>query len=103
MKHLALAVSLALFAASPVFADEQQSMLKAGCVGCHKLDGKMVGPSYKDIAAKYKGQKDAVATLSDKVRKGGSGNWGTMAMMPNGPDKIADADLKAVVEWILKQ
>jgi cytochrome c len=103
MKRLAMAVLVALFAASPVLADEQQSMLKAGCVGCHKVDGKMVGPSYKDVAAKYKGQKDAVSKLSEKVRAGGSGNWGSMAMMPNGPDKISDADLKAVIEWILKQ
>jgi len=71
-------------------------------VACHAVDQKRVGPSYKDVAAKYKGQADAVAVLSAKVRTGGTGNWGQIPMTPNGPDKISDADLKAAVEWILK-
>ncbi len=76
-------------------------MAKAGCVACHVKDKKLVGPSFKDIAAKYKGQ-DATARLIEKVRKGGSGVYGPVPMSPNPPDKINDADLKAVVEWILK-
>ncbi len=74
---------------------------KGGCMGCHKVDAKLVGPAYKDVAAKYKGQADAVAKLMDRVRKGGPGNWGTTPMAASGPDKISDADLKKVIEWIL--
>jgi len=76
-------------------------MNKAGCMACHAKDKKLVGPSFKDIAAKYKGQ-DAVAKLTEKVRKGGAGSFGPIPMSPNGPDKINDADLKASVEFILK-
>ena len=66
------------------------------------MDKKLVGPSFKDVAAKYKGQADAVAKLSDKVRKGGAGVWGQIPMPPNPESKISDAELKTVVEWILK-
>ncbi|MCA0176877.1 MAG: c-type cytochrome [Proteobacteria bacterium] len=76
-------------------------MNKAGCMACHAKDKKLVGPSFKDIAAKYKGQADAPAKLFDKVRKGGSGVFGPIPMSPNGPDKIGDADLKAAVAQIL--
>jgi cytochrome c len=76
---------------------------KAGCLACHAVDKKVVGPSYKDIAAKYKGQADAAAKLADKVRKGGVGVWGPppIPMPPNPVDKISDADLKTVVQWVL--
>jgi cytochrome c len=74
---------------------------KGGCMGCHKVDAKLVGPAYKDVAAKYKGQKEAIAKLMERVRQGGPGNWGTVPMAASGPDKISDADLKKVIEWIL--
>ncbi|MDE2402543.1 MAG: cytochrome C [Burkholderiales bacterium] len=92
----ALACSFAAQAATP-----DEAMTKAGCVACHAKDKKIVGPAFKDIAAKYKGQ-DVMAKLTEKVRKGGSGVWGPIPMAPNGPDKISDADLKAVLESILK-
>ena len=79
----------------------EDAMNKAGCMACHAKDKKLVGPAFKDIAAKYKGQ-DAVAKLMEKVRKGGAGTFGPVPMAPNGPDKINDADLKAAVELILK-
>jgi len=63
---------------------------------------KLVGPSFKDVAAKYKGQADAPTKLAEKVRKGGSGNFGPIPMSANGPDKISDADLKTVIDAILK-
>ena len=74
---------------------------KNGCMNCHTVDKKLVGPAFKDIAAKYKGQ-DVVARLMDKVRKGGSGSFGPVPMAPNTPAQINDADLKAAVEFILK-
>jgi cytochrome c len=94
---LGLAGSLFAPAARADFALAQ----KSGCMGCHMVDKKLVGPAYKDVAAKYKGQKDAVAKLMDRVRKGGPGNWGTVPMAASGPDKISDADLKKVIEWVL--
>ncbi|MCE1193878.1 MAG: c-type cytochrome [Acidovorax sp.] len=98
---LALAAALALCAGAASAASPEEAMNKAGCMACHSKDKKLVGPAFKDIAAKYKG-KDVTAQLVDKVRKGGSGVFGPIPMSPNGPDKIDDADLKAAVEFILK-
>ena len=95
------AIALGVAAAAPAMASEE-IIKKARCTACHAVDQKRVGPSYKDVAAKYKGQGDAVAVLSAKVRAGGSGVWGQIPMTPNGPDKISDADLKTAIEWILK-
>jgi len=94
-----LSLLIAAFGVSAATPDE--AMNKAGCMACHAKDKKLVGPSFKDIAAKYKGQADAPAKLFDKVRKGGSGVFGPIPMSPNGPDKIGDADLKAAVAQIL--
>ncbi|MBC5785629.1 c-type cytochrome [Ramlibacter sp. USB13] len=96
---LAVAAVLALGAAQAQNAEE--AMNKAGCMACHAKEKKVIGPSFKEIAAKYKGQ-DATAKLMEKVRKGGSGVYGPIPMAPNPPDKINDADLKAAVELILK-
>ncbi|MFP8777172.1 c-type cytochrome [Hydrogenophaga sp. RWCD_12] len=103
MKAVFSAVSLAAFALSSgaAFADADAVLNKAGCMACHAKDKKVVGPAFKDIAAKYKG-KDASAQLFDKVRKGGSGVYGPVPMSPNGPDKISDPDLKEAIEAILK-
>lgn len=73
---------------------------KSGCLLCHAVDKKVLGPSYKDVAAKYKGQKDAEAKLIAKVSKGGSGTWGPIPMPANSP-KVSDADIKTLVEWVL--
>jgi len=100
--HLAIALAGVLAAGGAWAATPEEAMNKAGCMACHSKDKKLVGPSFKDIAAKYKGQADAVAKLSEKVRKGGQGVWGPVPMSPNPPDKISDADLKAAVEFILK-
>jgi len=96
---IVVAVALAPVGASAAPVDD--AMNKAGCMACHTKDKKLVGPSFKEIAAKYKGQ-DVVAKLMDKVRKGGSGVYGPVPMAPNPPDKINDADLKAAIELILK-
>lgn len=100
-KNLAFLAAALAFAATPALADPEAAMNKAGCMACHAKDKKLVGPSFKDIAAKYKGQ-DVTAKLMDKVRKGGSGVYGPVPMAPNGPDKISDADLKEAVDFILK-
>lgn len=98
---IVFAAALALASAGVMAGPVDDAMTKAGCMACHTKDKKLVGPSFKDIAAKYKGQ-DVVAKLVDKVRKGGSGSFGPVPMAPNPADKINDADLKAAVEMILK-
>ena len=72
---------------------------KLGCTVCHNVDKKVIGPAYKDVAAKYKSDKDALAKLSEKVKKGGAGVWGQVPMPPNA--QIPDADNKMLVSWIL--
>jgi cytochrome c len=97
-----LLATLAAFYIAPALADPvDDAMTKAGCMACHNKDKKIIGPSFKEIAAKYKGQ-DVTAKLTEKVRKGGSGSFGPVPMSPNPPDKISDADLKAAIESILK-
>lgn len=102
---LPLFAAAALFgglAAAPAQAqDAAQLAAKKNCLACHAVDKKVVGPSYKDVAAKYAGQKDAVDKLAAKIMKGGSGVWGPVPMAPNPPDKISDADLQAAIQKIL--
>lgn len=74
-------------------------MQKYGCSACHAVDKKIVGPAYQDVAAKYKGDKDAPAKLVQKVKAGGSGVWGQVPMPPN--SAVPDEDVKALVTWIL--
>ena len=74
-------------------------MKKSGCAACHAVDKKVIGPSYQDVAAKYQGDKDALAQLSDKVKKGGVGVWGQVPMPPNA--HVPDADIKDLVSWVL--
>ena len=97
-----LAFLLMALGAVTAHADADAILNKAGCMACHAKDKKLVGPAFKDIAAKYKGQTDAPAKLAEKVRKGGSGVFGPIPMSPNGPDKISDGDLKIALEAILK-
>ena len=99
--NLLLLASFMALGSSAAFADGEAALTKSGCMACHTKDKKLVGPSFKDIAAKYKGQ-DVAAKLFEKVRKGGSGVYGPVPMAPNPPDKINDADLKSAVEFILK-
>lgn len=106
MKQNPLALTLPLLAvtllavATPAKASEA-IVKKVRCVACHAVDSKRVGPAYKDVAAKYKGDSKAPTMLFEKVRHGGSGNWGTVPMLPHAADKISDEDLKAAVGWIL--
>ncbi len=93
-----LAMSAAIVAV-PSFANEDL-LKKNACVACHAIDKKLVGPAYKEVAAKYKGQKDAEAKLAEKVKKGGQGAWGPVPMPPN--PTVSDADIKTMEAYILK-
>jgi cytochrome c len=100
MKYLAVAAMLlsSTFAAQ---AAAPEDLAKAkNCMACHAVANKVVGPAYKDVAAKYKGQKDAEDKLAQKVIKGGSGVWGAVAMPPNA---ISDAEAHQLVKWVLSQ
>jgi sulfite dehydrogenase len=82
--------------------DPVQQMLTANaCSACHTLDARVIGPSFREIAAKFAADADAVARLSKKVRDGGSGNWGNLPMPPH--PHLSDVDLGQMVSWILKQ
>ena len=93
---LALA-SLTLLAA-PAMANEELAK-KNACTACHAVDKKVVGPAFKEVAAKYKGNAKAEAMLVEKVKKGGVGVWGQVPMPPN--SSVSDADVKALVKWVL--
>ncbi|MDO8925667.1 MAG: c-type cytochrome [Sideroxyarcus sp.] len=94
-----LTLSSGLLLTGNALADEAL-LRKSGCFACHQVDKKVVGPALKDIAAKYKGDKGAVAALAKKVRAGGSGVWGTTPMAP-APATVSDDDLKASIAYIL--
>ncbi len=81
-------------------ADGLENAKKAGCLSCHAVDRKVVGPAYKDVAAKYKGDPGAEAKLIKKVKGGGSGVWGKV-MMPANLGKMTDEEYKTTVAWIL--
>jgi cytochrome c len=97
---LALAIAL-----PPLRAAQAGEALaaKAGCGMCHAIARRGIGPSYRDIAARHNGDAGARELLIERVRKGSSGSWGRIPMAPIGPARINDADLAAVVDWILKQ
>ncbi|MBC9073461.1 c-type cytochrome [Thauera sp. CAU 1555] len=97
---VAAAVAAGLLSAAPAFASAELAKSK-NCLACHATDKKLVGPSYKDVAAKYAGQGDAVAKLATKIQKGGVGVWGQIPMPPN--PQVNDADAKALAEWVLSQ
>ena len=103
MKHVLISCVLsatALFSAAPAFADLALATSK-NCMACHAVDKKIVGPSYKDVAAKYKGDKSAVDKLATKIIKGGSGAWGAIPMPAN--PQVSEADTKKLASWILAQ
>ncbi len=85
-------------------ADDLDLAKKSGCLACHSIEKKVVGPAWKDVGAKYKGDAAARASLIEKVQKGGKGNWtavtGGVPMPPYSP-RVADADIETLVDFIL--
>lgn len=101
MKQVVLILgAAALVAAAPARASEELAK-KHNCLACHTVDKKVVGPSYKEVAAKYRSDKGAEAKMIDKVKKGGTGAWGQIPMPPN--PTVPDAELRALVKWVLSQ
>lgn len=85
---------------APAVAAELQLAQAKKCMACHTVDKKLVGPAWRDVAAKYRGQKGAEARLIEKVAKGGSGAWGPVPMPPNSP-QVSDGEIKTLVRFIL--
>ena len=103
MKCFALVLGAAAVAVSTSFnaTASEELAKKHNCLACHTVDKKVVGPSYKEVATKYRGDKAADAKLFEKVKKGGVGAWGQVPMPPNAT--VPDADIKALVKWVLSQ
>jgi cytochrome c len=99
MKRIALMAALLTgFAAAPAMADQALATSK-NCMACHGVDKKLVGPAFKDIAAKNKGDNAAVDRLATKILKGGSGVWGPIPMPAN--PQVNEADAKKLAAWVM--
>ena len=103
MKSLivSLIAATGLIAGAAHAANETALATAKGCMACHDVGAKKVGPSYKDVAKKYAGQGDAQAKLVKKVLEGGSGTWGPVPMPPNKTMGVTEADAKKLVAWVL--
>ena len=100
MNRLALCLSTTLLAIAPLAAHANKALAeKNGCLGCHAVAVKLVGPAYKDIAAKYADQPGATEMLVKSIRAGGTGKWTDMAMPPQ--SQLSEADAKKLAAWIL--
>jgi cytochrome c len=99
------AAALTLVGAGHALADEALAR-KSGCLECHSVDKKVIGPAYRDVAAKYKGDARARSALIEKVKKGGKGNWtevtGGVLMPPFSP-RLSDAEIQRLVDWVLSR
>jgi cytochrome c len=105
MKHFATRLLLAACATSPWPAVADLANLELAtaknCMSCHNVDRKVVGPAYKDVAAKYRSDKTASARLAAKIKSGGGGVWG-MVKMPSNP-QVSEAEAKQLAAWVLSQ
>jgi len=98
MKFRMLALAAVALVAGPALANADLAQ-KKNCMACHATDKKLVGPAYKDVAAKYAGQKDAAEKLAAKIIKGGSGVWGPVPMPANA--QVSEAEAKQLAAWVL--
>ena len=98
MKRTLMTLAMALSVAAPAMADEALAKSK-NCMACRSIEKKLVGPSYKDVAKKYAGQKDAEATLVTHVMKGSKGVWGPVPMPANA--NVNEAEAKQLVTWVM--
>ena len=98
MKRALFALAALAAASAPALADQALATAK-NCMACHAVDKKLVGPSYKEVALKYNGQKDAVDRLAAKIIKGGAGVWGPVPMPAN--PQVSEAEAKKLAAWVL--
>ena len=93
-----LLIAMTAAVAAPAFAQADLAQ-KKNCMACHAVDKKLVGPAYKDVAAKYAGQAGAADKLAAKIVKGGSGVWGAVPMPAN--PQVSEAEAKQLAAWVL--
>ncbi len=98
MKKILIAAAVGLFASGAAMANADLAKAK-NCMACHALDKKLVGPAYKDVAAKYASDKDAPARLAKKIREGGVGVWGQIPMPAN--PQVSEAEAATLAKWVL--
>jgi cytochrome c len=98
MKRVLLALAAFAAVSAPALADQALATAK-NCMACHAVDKKLVGPSYKEVAAKYAGQSGAADKLAGKILKGGSGVWGPVPMPANA--QVNEAEAKKLAAWVL--
>ena len=99
MKTIVTFLAAACLALAGVAQANEKLAQTSGCTACHSMDKKLIGPAYKDVAAKYRASKGAEAELIKKVKAGGKGVWGDIPMAPNA--HVKDEDIKSIVQWIL--
>ena len=103
MKRALITIAATATLAAGAFAADEAAPLDLAkaknCLSCHAVEKKIVGPAFRDVAAKYKGNKDALATLSHKVVTGGAGVWGVVPMPAN--SQVSDAEARRLVAWVL--
>lgn len=100
MKKTLITAACLVTLAAPVTSFASMALAqKNACLSCHAVKAKVLGPAYVEVAAKYKDQKDAEATLAASIKKGGAGKWGAVAMPPQAA--LSEADAKALAKWIL--
>ena len=97
--YVATMIAVGLGVSGQVLADEALAKAK-NCMSCHAVDKKLVGPSYKDVAAKYKGDAGAAEALATKIKAGGKGVWGQIPMPPN---NVTPEEAKKLATWVLTQ
>ncbi len=96
---IAAGITVALMALSGAASADLALAQKNACMSCHGVDKKIVGPAFKDVGAKYRGDKGAEAKLFAKVKAGGKGVWGPVPMPPN--PQVKDEDLHKIIQWVL--
>jgi cytochrome c len=99
-RSLMLVMAVSALASTSAFAQADLAKAK-NCMACHSVNAKLVGPAYKDVAAKYAGQKGAEDKLVAKVQKGGAGVWGAVPMPAN--PQVNEAEARSLVKWVLSQ
>ncbi|MCV2365302.1 c-type cytochrome [Paucibacter sp. DJ1R-11] len=99
MKFALILAAVATAAAAPAAFANAELAQKKNCMACHAVDKKLVGPAYKDVAAKYAKDKDAATKLADKIVKGGAGVWGPVPMPAN--TQVSAAEAKQLATWVL--
>jgi cytochrome c len=99
MKAIVIAAAAVLSMSAGIASADQALATKSACMSCHKVDKKVVGPSFQDVAKKYKGDAAASAHIVTVIKKGGKGVFGPVPMPPH--PKVSDADAQKLTDWIL--